>query len=151
MAAHRYLLLVSQSTQVAQVLGELVRQAGISEPLQTVATDGEAVTMLNHPDHEPPVAVFVDASGITDPLRLIGWIVSSPTTHLTPVFAIVGSKGPPASEVERYKPTGIISHPLDLASVSACLRQCPLLRASKPPDSPTSPPSGPVNPIVLFC
>jgi hypothetical protein len=151
MAAQRYLLLVSPSTELAQLLGDLLRQAGVSEPLHIVATDAQAATVLNHPDHEPPVAIFVDVPDLPEALRLIGWIVSSPTTHLLPVFAIVGSKGPQRAEVEAYKPTRVISHPLDLAAVSVCISLCPLLRPSKPPDNPTSPRSGSVNSIVLFC
>ena len=142
MAVHRYILLASPSVEFAGVLGDLLRQAGVSVPLLTATGDGEALTAVNDPHREPPVAVFVDVAEFPDPLRFIGWVVSSPTTRLIPVFAIVGSKGPQASAVEDYKPTAIVSHPLDLQSVARCVALSPLLCGSMKPDKPP-PPAGP--------
>jgi hypothetical protein len=149
-AAHRYLLLVSPSTELADALKGLLQQVGVSEPLHLVSTDTAAVVKLNDPDHEPPVAVFVDAAGVVGSSRLIGWIVSSPTTHLIPVFAIARSRES-SDEIERYKPTATISQPLDLAAITACIQQCPLLRPPTSGPNPPSPPRGPANPILLFC
>jgi CheY-like chemotaxis protein len=127
MPAHRYLLLVSPSTELTRVLQERLLQAGISEPLLAVPTDTAAVAKVNDPDHEPPIAVFVDVAQVPDSPRLIGWIVSSPTTNLVPVFAIVGANGPQAADVEPYRPTAIISKPLSLDALTSCIKQCPLL------------------------
>ena len=143
MAVHRYLLLATASTELGQTLSHLLREAGVSDPLRIVASDVEAASTMNQRDHEPPIAVFVDVADLADPLRLIGWIVASPTTRLIPVFAIIGSKGPQASQVEDYRPTAIISQPLDLPSVARCVALSPLLRGSKKPGKPPPPAAPP--------
>jgi hypothetical protein len=139
-APHRFVLVASTSSQVVDRVSELLREAGISEPVQAAATESEAITALHHPDREPPLAVFVDVPHFPDPLRLIGWIVASPTTRLIPVFAIIGPSGPPAAEVEPYRPTAVISHPMDLNAVSRCISLAPLLRGSQRPNNPPTPP-----------
>jgi CheY-like chemotaxis protein len=108
------------------VLQERLLQAGISEPLLAVPTDTAAVARVNDPDHEPPIAVFVDVAEVPDSPRLIGWISSSPS-NLIPVFAVIDAHGSQAADVECYKPTAIISKPLSLDAITSCVKQCPLL------------------------
>jgi hypothetical protein len=128
---NRYILLASVSPQTLSILTDLLNRAGVVDPLVTVRTDNEAVATMHQPDREPPVAVFVDLPGLRDATRLIGWIVSSPTTRLIPVFAITGPGAPDRAEVEAYKPTAIIPHPLSLEDVSKCVELSPLLRGAK--------------------
>jgi hypothetical protein len=130
-------LLASVSAQTPSLLADLLTQAGIVDPLITVKSDVEAVGTLHQPDREPPLAVFVDVPELTDATRLIAWIVSSPTTRLIPVFAIIGPTGPQQTEVEGYKPTAIISHPLKAADISKCIELSPLLRGAKRTDGST--------------
>jgi hypothetical protein len=118
------------SAQTPSLLADLLTRAGVVDPLVTVRTDVEAVATLHQPDREPPVAVFVDLPGLPDAMRLIAWIVSSPTTRLIPVFAIAGNASDRA-EVESYKPTAIIPHPLSLEDISKCVELSPLLRGAK--------------------
>jgi hypothetical protein len=148
MAVHRYILLVTACPELAATFEDLLPKAGVSEPLHTVASDVEAARRVNDPHHEPPIAVFVDASTVSNFHRLIGWIVSSPSTRLIPVFAMTGSDGPCVEEVEPFKPTAIISQPLALEPLVGCIRQCPLLHPPRPPGSSRRPPPGA---ILLFC
>jgi hypothetical protein len=129
---NRYILLASVSAQTASILADLLSRAGVVDPLVTVRTDNDAVATMHQPDREPPVAVFVDLPGLRDATRLIGWIVSSPTTRLIPVFAITGPGAPDSGEVEAYKPTAIIPHPLSLEDIAKCVELSPLLRGAKP-------------------
>jgi hypothetical protein len=126
----RYLLLASASTQTPSVLAELLGKAGIVDPVVTVQTDVEAVASLHHPDREPPMAVFVDVPGLNDAIRLVTWIVSSATTKVIPVFAILGPTDDRA-EMEVCKPTAIITHPLKLDDISKCVDSSPLLRGAR--------------------
>jgi len=87
---------------------------------------------MHQPDREPPLAVFIDLAGLADAMRLIAWIISSPTTRLIPVFAITGPGAPNSAEVEAYKPTAIIPHPLSLEDITKCVEMSPLLRGAKP-------------------
>jgi hypothetical protein len=135
-------LLASVSAQTPSLLADLLTQAGIVDPLITVKSDVEAVGTLHQPDREPPLAVFVDVPDLTDGTRLIAWIVSSPTTRLIPVFAIVGATGPNRAEVEGYKPTAIITHPLNAADISKCIELSPLLRGARRTGGPAPPAAG---------
>jgi hypothetical protein len=134
----RYVLLASRSADTAVNLGQLLQGAGVTSPLVTVITDADGVAAVNDPQHEPPLAVFVDVAAFDSGLRLIGWIVSSPSTRLIPVFAILSATGPQTAEVERFKPTLIISHPLQLHDVSACVALCPLLQPGQSDEPPPS-------------
>jgi len=142
----RYVLLVSASAQTPSILAELLTRAGIVDPLVSARTDVEAVSNLHQPDREPPVAVFVDVPGLTDAMRLIAWIISSPTTRLIPVFAITGPTGPDRAEVEAYKPTAIISHPLNPSDIAKCIEMSPLLRGTKRPGGAPPAASGGTSP-----
>lgn len=142
----RYILLASVSAETPAILSDLLAQAGVSEPVVSVPSDVQAVGTLHQPDREPPVAVFVDVPGLTDATRLIAWIISSPTTRLIPVFAIVGPSGPDRAEIEIYKPTSVISHPLTLTDISNCVELSPLLRG-KAPEEPAEGGAGPSPPF----
>lgn len=146
-SSRRYILLASRSAVTRQQLHELLAQAGVTEAVETAASDVDAVTFVNNPDAEPPLAVFVDVEEIDHALRLIGWIVSSPTTHLIPVFAIVGSTA--RAEVEPFKPTHIVSRPLEMGSIKACIEKTPLLRR-RPPEPPSAA-SKQSSPLLLLC
>ena len=145
----RYILLASVSAQTPSLLGDLLTRTGVVDPLVTVRTDVEAVATLHQPDREPPVAVFVDLPGLPDAMRLIAWIVSSPTTRLIPVFAITGNASDRA-EVEAYKPTAIIPHPLSLEDISKCVELSPLLRGARANPTPPTNSERPSPPFSLM-
>jgi hypothetical protein len=138
----RYVLLASRSADTAVNLEQMLQRAGVAAPLVTVTTAAEGVGAVNDPQNEPPLAVFIDVTDFDSGLRLIGWIVSSPSTRLIPTFAILGATGPQRSEVEVFKPTFIISHPLQLGDVCACVALSPLLQpgGSDDPPPPRRPP-----------
>jgi hypothetical protein len=100
------------------------------EPVITVRSDVEAVATLHQRDREPPLAVFVDVPGLTDALRLVTWIVSSATTKVIPVFAILDPTDD-RGEMEVCKPTAIITQPLKLEDISKCVDSSPLLRGAR--------------------
>jgi len=136
------------SAQTPSILEDLLTRAGVADPLVSVRSDVDAVATLHQPDREPPLAVFVDVPGLAEVTRLIPWIVSSPTTRLIPVFAIVGSTGLDRTEIEVYKPTAIISHPLNPEDIAKCIELSPLLRGAKRTERP--PPASPGRTSLPF-